>query len=271
MHYHPDKVLITAESRPNDGILLFKTQEILLTSDSRSLPQRKQLGAVLIDSHPLSRWSEDQNLFIGDYEKDVIMDGYQWIPLRDLMAEGTSPLLPVLEYGLQIRTWLGEFQYCGRCGTEMGFSEEERARVCPFCGHAAYPRISPAIICRVTNGDKILLARGRRFQRPFFSILAGFVEAGESLEDAVAREIREEVGIEVKNIRYFESQPWAFSSSLMIGFTAEYASGDLVLQEEEILEADWYTRENLPDLPGRYSIARKLIENWIDSPKSKGI
>jgi len=131
------------------------------------------------------------------------------------------------------------------------------------CGHAAFPRLSPAVIVRVTRGDEILLARAQRFPGGMYSVLAGFVEPGESLEECVARELAEEVGIEVADITYFSSQPWPFPHSLMIGFTARWISGDLRLEEAEIADAQWFTRERLPELPGSLSIARKLIDDWL--------
>jgi len=128
---------------------------------------------------------------------------------------------------------------------------------------AGGPRLSPAVIVRVTRGDEILLARARRFPGRLYSVLAGFVEPGESLEECVARELEEEVGIEVAEITYFASQPWPFPHSLMIGFTATWVSGDLRIEEAELLDAGWFTRDNLPDLPGRVSIARRLIDDWL--------
>jgi NAD+ diphosphatase len=126
-----------------------------------------------------------------------------------------------------------------------------------------FPRLSPAIIVRITKGELILLARNHRFPTGRFSVLAGFVEPGETLEEAVAREVREEVGIRVRNIRYFDSQPWPFPNSLMLGFTAEYAEGELVIQEDELDEAHWFGRDELPDLPPAISIARRLIDDFV--------
>jgi NAD+ diphosphatase len=153
--------------------------------------------------------------------------------------------------------------HCGRCGSPTEHAPGERARRCPQCGHAAFPRLSPAVIVRVTRGDEILLARAVRFPGGVYSVLAGFVEPGESLEECVARELEEEVGIEVTDIAYFASQPWPFPHSLMIGFTATWVSGDLRIEEAELVDARWFTRDNLPDLPGRLSIARTLIDDWL--------
>jgi NAD+ diphosphatase len=136
----------------------------------------------------------------------------------------------------------------------------ERARECPACGYVAYPRVSPAMMVLVTRGREMLLGRSTRFPPGRFSALAGFVEPGETIEDCIRREVREEVGVEVTNPVYFGSQSWSFPHSLMIAFTAEYAGGELVLDPNEIAEAHWFTPENLPNMPPSLSIARKLID-----------
>ncbi len=136
---------------------------------------------------------------------------------------------------------------------------------CPQCGLLAYPRITPAIIVLVRRGDEALLARGARFPLPFHSTLAGFAEIGESLgRDGSRREVREEVGIEVKNIRYFGSQPWPFPNSLMVGFFADWAGGEIRIDGKEILDASWYRADALPTIPPKISIARRLIDAWLD-------
>ena len=140
--------------------------------------------------------------------------------------------------------------------------QDERAKICQQCGLVNYPRVSPAIIVAVIKDDQILLARSGRFPGGFFSVLAGFVEPGESLEACVKREVFEETGIAVQNIRYFGSQPWPFPDSLMVGFTAEYAGGDIQIDGREIVAADWYSRDNLPNIPPGISIARQLID-WF--------
>ena len=167
--------------------------------------------------------------------------------------------------GAQVLTWDNDHQYCSRCGNDTDHHHRDRARACGDCGHLAFPRLTPAVITLVERDDgRALLAWGRQFPGRFYSALAGFVEPGETLEQCVAREVKEEVGIDVADIRYFGSQPWPFPHSLMIGFTARYAGGDLVLQEEEIVEADWFHHDELPPVPkGRMSIAGWLIEDWI--------
>jgi NAD+ diphosphatase len=159
--------------------------------------------------------------------------------------------------------WDRDQRHCGRCGATTARSATERARICTACQTPAYPRLSPAVIVLVERDGKALLARNRNFPARFASCLAGFVELGESFEEAVAREVAEEVGIEVADIRYFGSQPWPFSGSIMIGFTARWAGGDLRPDGVEITDVDWYAPDALPALPGRLSISRELIDDFV--------
>jgi NAD+ diphosphatase len=163
----------------------------------------------------------------------------------------------------QLVEWVTTSRFCGRCATPTERVADERCMRCPACGLVAYPRIAPAVIVLVRRGAEALLARGARFPLPFFSTLAGFVEVGETLEDTVSREIREEVGIEVSDARYFGSQPWPFPHSLMVGFTATWAGGEVCPDEREILEARWFQADALPPIPPRLSIARRLIDAWV--------
>ncbi len=165
---------------------------------------------------------------------------------------------------VQIVEWDRTHRFCGRCGAGTERKTEELARVCPNCGLQQFPRISPAVIVRIERGDQLLLARSPHFAPGVYSTLAGFVEPGESLEQTVAREVREEVGVEVRNIRYFGSQPWPFPHSLMIGFVADWESGEIRPQEGEIEDAGWFEVDGLPGLPSRFSIARALLDDFID-------
>jgi NAD+ diphosphatase len=189
--------------------------------------------------------------------------GMAFRTLRDLYGRIDEHLWTLAGRAAQLVEWDRTHVHCGRCGTPTEHAPGERARRCPACGYAAFPRLSPAVIVRVTRGDEILLARAQRFPGSMYSVLAGFVEPGESLEECVARELEEEVGIEVGDIAYFASQPWPFPHSLMIGFTATWRSGDLRIEEAELADARWFTRDDLPELPGRLSIARRLIDDWL--------
>jgi len=163
----------------------------------------------------------------------------------------------------QMLHWNREHKFCGHCGQLTEISAVETAKVCPSCKARFYPRIMPAVIIAITKGDEILLAHNFKFKDGLYSLIAGFVEAGESLEEAVEREIYEEIRIKVKNIEYFGSQSWPFPQSLMLGFTAEYASGDIVVDGEEIADAKWFKYDNLPLIPSKGSISRKLIDSIV--------
>ena len=192
-------------------------------------------------------------------------DGLRLEGLRALFTRLGEPEFHLAGYALQLLDWLTENRFCGRCGRSMAMEQGDRALVCHACNRTIYPRISPAIIVAITSGGRLLLARSGRFPgRRMFSVIAGYVEPGETLEDCVRREIREEVGLEVRRIRYFGSQAWPFSGSLMVGFTAEHATGEIRVDGREILEADWFSPDDLPEIPGKISIARQLIDWFVD-------
>lgn len=185
------------------------------------------------------------------------------VALRQLFGALSDEDFAVAGRALGLTAWDRDHRYCGRCGGETARSQTERVRTCSRCGHGAYPRLSPAIIALVERDGHALLARNARFALPFFSTLAGFVEVGETLEAAVEREIFEEAGIAIRDVRYFGSQPWPFSGSLMIGFTAHWADGEIVPEPSELAEAGWFSVANMPRLPPRLSIARELIDDFI--------
>ncbi len=164
----------------------------------------------------------------------------------------------------QILEWDRNHRFCGRCGTATYRAEVQRVRVCPACGYSQFPRLTPAMMALVSRGRELLLASAPRFPEGFYSVLAGFTEPGETLEACVRREVREEVGLEVANIRYFASQSWPFPHSLMVAFIADYAGGEIQVDGEEILHADWFTPENLPQVPGEMSIAGHLIRWFVN-------
>ncbi|MDQ3911027.1 MAG: NAD(+) diphosphatase [Actinomycetota bacterium] len=163
----------------------------------------------------------------------------------------------------QIVEWSRTHRFCGRCGAQTVAGPTDFAKECPRCGLLFYPRLSPAVIVLVTDTDRVLLARSPGFPLGMYSVLAGFVEPGESIEEAIEREICEEVGVEVGNIRYFGSQPWPFPNSLMIGFTADYTGGELRIDPTEIEDAGWYSVDDLPELPPKISIARAMIDRLV--------
>lgn len=207
---------------------------------------------------------EGQPCYSAELDKDTIApDGMTFRGLRELHESLEDDLFAIGGRAFQIMEWDRTHQYCGHCATPTVQLVGDRAKRCPSCGLVNYPRLSPAIIVLISRGSDILLARAPRFRKSMYSVLAGFVEPGESLEETLVREVREEVGIQVKDIRYFGSQPWAFPNSLMIGFTATYASGEISIDPQEIEEAAWFSKYQLPEIPPRFSIARKLIDWFV--------
>ncbi len=190
-------------------------------------------------------------------------EGMAFKDLRGLIFRLAEPLFWIAGHAVQIVAWDRDHQICGRCGTPTEDHPAERSKRCPGCGLTHYPRLAPAVIVLVEDGDRVLLGRSPHFPAGMYSTLAGFVEPGESLEQAIAREIEEEVGVQVGNLRYFGSQPWPFPNSLMIGFRADYAGGDLAVDPDELEAAAWFKVDDLPRLPSEISIARALIEAWI--------
>lgn len=213
--------------------------------------------------------------FLGSYEGvacvAVLLDneapepeGCRYCGLRSLFFAIPEPLVAIAGRAFQVVEWDRTHRFCGRCGNPTRDKPGERAKACDACGYVAYPRVSPAMMALVTRGRELLLARAHRFAPGMFSALAGFVEAGETIEDCIAREVREEVGVEVGRLSYFGSQSWSFPHSLMIAFTAEYAGGDIRCEDDEIAEARWFDAADLPARPPSLSIARRLIDQTAE-------
>ena len=190
-------------------------------------------------------------------------DGMAFTGLRELFYALPEDLYRLAGRAFLIMDWDRTHQYCGRCGHPTEQVAAERAKRCPRCELTTYPRISPAMITAVVKDNQILLAHAHRMPNGMHSVLAGFVEAGETFEECVRREVMEEVGLEVTDIRYFGSQPWPFPNSLMVAFTAKYAGGEIRIDPSEILSADWYSADNLPTIPAPFSIARRLIDWFV--------
>ncbi len=191
-------------------------------------------------------------------------------PLRAIFQIAGAEAFALAGRAVQLLDWRKHHRFCGQCGTATAMSAGENSMHCPRCGLLAYPRISPAVMVLVRDGDRLLLARSHRFKPGVFSALAGFVEPGETLEQCAAREVREEVGVEIAKLRYFHSQPWPFPNSLMVAFFADYAGGTITPDPGEIEEAGWFPREALPLLPEPVSIARQLIDAALQERTAPG-
>ena len=200
-------------------------------------------------------------------EGEALPAGMVALDLRTLFGLWDERWIGLAGRAKLLAHWERDHQFCGRCGAPTELVAGERARRCIRCGLSSYPRISPAIIIAVTRateqGEQILLARNHRFPPGRYSVVAGFVEAGETLEECAVREVHEEVGVQIANIRYFGSQSWPFPNSLMIGLTADYAGGEISLEESEIADAQWFSPDTMPQLPPKISIARQLIEAFL--------
>jgi len=201
--------------------------------------------------------------------ENSVPDGYAFQGMRTLFSRLDDMSYGIAARAMQLVQWDMDHLYCSRCGQPAAERNEEGAQTCRSCGYVNFPRISPAIIVAVIKDNRILLAHSGRFINNMYSVLAGYVEMGESLEECVKREVEEETGIEVKNIRYFGSQYWAYSGALMVGFSAEYESGEIRLDDAEIDDAGWFPADDLPMLPGKLSIARELIDWFVDNNLNK--
>lgn len=231
------------------------------SSGARCIPSTEQLGKEFapIDFLQVGEWA-GLPCYAADLGDEPIPMPLEGISVRQLFGLAGAEIFALAGRATQLLDWQRNHQYCGRCGRFTEKAAGEFSMRCPACSLVAYPRISPAVMVLVARGDKLLLARSPHFAPGVFSALAGFVEAGETLEQCAAREVREEVGIEIQNLRYFSSQSWPFPNSLMVAFLADYAGGKITPDPSEIEAADWFLRSQLPVLPDPVSIARRLIE-----------
>ena len=249
----------------NQEFLTSKQSEILIFEDD----DLKWSEMEFIDTQFLG-FLNDKPCFIRELTPDSpVSDHAMLAPLRTLLGRMPDALFSICSRSLQLTDWKNNNKFCGVCGSKMKGHESERAMFCECNNILIYPRISPCIIVLVTNGENMLLAHNKNFPGNFYSTLAGFIEAGESAEDAIHREIFEEVKVKVKNIEYFGSQSWPFPSQLMLGYHAEYSEGEIKPDGVEIDNADWFHFENLPQVPtGNISISGQLIESYINKLKN---
>lgn len=192
----------------------------------------------------------------------VGVEGYEMQPLRKSYQLINEALYLKAGKCQEILYWDINTKFCGVCGSPMRM-ETDISKRCTGCGKEIWPQLATAIICLISKGDELLLVRANNFRHNFFGLVAGFVETGESLEEAVRREVMEETGLTIKNLRYFGSQPWPYPCGLMIGFNAEYVSGELHLQRSELKEGGWFHYKHLPPIPEKLSIARQLIDSFL--------
>lgn len=237
------------------------------TSDGRyTIPYQEEAPT------PLKEWTNVHTItpFGDDDVRTYTIDGpvtdnprYEMCGLRATYNKLPHELYQIAGKCQEILYWDANTRFCGVCGGPMKMNTEISKR-CTHCGKEIWPLLATAIIVLIHREDKVLLVHARNFRGKFFGLVAGFVETGETLEEAVVREVHEEVGIKIKNIRYFASQPWPYPCGLMVGFTADYVSGELHLQRSELDDAGWFDRDHLPPVPDKMSIARQLIDSWLE-------
>jgi NAD+ diphosphatase len=248
-----------------DIYFLFCGEELLVKAygEKAKIPNIKDLEKLDLINVQYLGSLKGQNCFCGELNEDsIIPSNMYYSKIRPLIGIVEENMFLLAGRAIQIVNWNNHHSYCGRCGSLTEKIKGERAKECPKCGLINYPRISPAIIVAVVKDGKLLLAHNNQSPKGFYSVVAGFVEPGETFEQCVHREVGEEIGIKVKNIKYFGSQPWPFPNSIMVGFTAEHAEGEIKVDGIEIGHADWYKSNELPTIPGSISIARRLID-WF--------
>ena len=274
--YKRYKPAITPQAENSDSgyWFIFCMNRLLVRTDDKNLripliTNPKEFNISPIRTEYLGTL-EGHPCYSGEVSPDTVApQGTAFNDLRLLYGAVDEDIYILAGRALQIVAWDQTHQYCGRCGHLTEDLKDERARKCPACGFMSFPRLSPAVITAVLKGNQILLTRYAAFRGHMHTIIAGFVEPGETLEECLRREVFEETGIKVKNIKYFSSQPWPFPNSLMIGFTAEYESGEISVDGKEIAEAGWYKADNIPEVPPKMSIAREIIDWFVENNSGK--
>jgi NAD+ diphosphatase len=263
-HEFENKFIETTDIQENDYIFYFNDNSLLLRKSDEGLeiPRKKELEVNEAQGIFLFSLNHTHCFLIWDCqlpEDDSFI--YQEISFFRTIPQKEIAWASIVGY--QMMNWFVHNKFCGKCGSPTTLKKEERAITCPSCQTTVYPKISPAIIVAILCKNRILLAQGINFRSRFYSLVAGYADIGESLEDTVAREVKEEVGLDVHNIRYYASQPWPFSGSMMIGYIAEADDTQPIrIDEKEISAAAWFTRGNLPNHPATISIAGEIIEKF---------
>ena len=267
MHF---KRFLDIKASNNNILIIFNNNKILYEPNLKTFLLQENVLNIQIKDHLYVGIGNDGNdiyaVDISNNTKDINI-GYKSLveyDLRHLLAISDPNDIVLMGRANQLLHWIRSNKYSGYSGELNKFNLKEEALYCPSTSSMIYPQISPCVLAMVTRGNEILLARNNLFPEGLFSVLAGFVEVSESAEETVEREVMEEVGLKVKNIQYAGSQPWPFPSQLMLGYKCDYESGDLVIDEDEIVEANWYTVDNLPYVPPKTSLSGKLISSFVE-------
>ncbi len=245
----------------NDAKLLINPKNDLKLPFTNSL---KEFSIIPIREHYLGTL-DGHDCYVAEVKPETsALEGMAFEDLKLLYDVLDEDIFLLAGRAIQIINWDKNHQFCGKCGTPTEKWEYDNAKKCPNCGHMSFPCLSPAVITAIVKDGKLLMAKHSYGLKDRYSLIAGFVEPGETVEEAVERETQEEVGINVKNFKYFGSQSWPFPHSLMLGFTAEYESGEIKVDGEEILDAKWFAPEEIPPPPSKISIGSELIEWFIE-------
>ncbi|MDF9829876.1 NAD(+) diphosphatase [Parabacteroides sp. PF5-6] len=245
---------------------IFSGEDLLLEKDGdRYAIPIGEYPPVAVDRLLEVTVDEKTGIYTGEASHNLPSDTYEFMGLRTSYDFLDKDSFRIAGKAFEINHWDRHSRFCPACGTATEHPLPVM-KICPNCKHELYPVISAAILVLIRKEDSILLIRAKNFRGPFHGLVAGFLETGETLEECVVREVREEVALEIKNIRYFGNQPWPFPSGLMVGFIADYAGGEICIQEEELSSAAFYNRGNLPEIPRKLSLARKMIDWWIANP-----
>ncbi|MGM0769212.1 MAG: NAD(+) diphosphatase [Pseudomonadota bacterium] len=255
----------TAPPDYRDPVLVIRGGNVVRVGDAwfSSWQQVQPLVTGPVEPVNLGEWG-GRALYVVEADAESEPGQHEEVPLRDAILAIPDAPADLLGTGFQLWQWWRDHRYCGRCGGETGLHARERAKWCERCRIPWYPRVAPCVIVVIRRQDRMLLARSSRVKRHFYSLIAGFVEPGETLEQAVVREVKEETGLNVNNIRYSASQPWPFPHQLMVGFFADYCGGELVLQEDELADAGWFRPDDTPPVPPVTTIAGRLIRDMAN-------
>ena len=252
----------------NNKYYIFNNGRLLLCDDG-AVDVLKELPEWLVcEGMRVFEENDEAVCYMARSTQEALSDNYRWVDLRESFHVLPERVYRQAGKASELLYFDLQHRYCGICGAPMEWASSISKR-CTRCGEELWPKLNTAIIVLVRKGEEALLVKAKNFRRDYYGLVAGFVETGESLEECVAREVMEETGLRVANIRYFASQPWPYPMGLMVGFQADYAGGDIALRDGELRDAAFFTRDTIPAIPGKMSMARMLIDDWLDEPDER--
>lgn len=252
----------------NNKYYIFNNGRLLLCDDG-AVDVLKELPEWLVcEGMRVFEENDEAVCYMARSTQEALSDNYRWVDLRESFHVLPERVYRQAGKASELLYFDLQHRYCGICGAPMEWASSISKR-CTRCGEELWPKLNTAIIVLVRKGEEALLVKAKNFRRDYYGLVAGFVETGESLEECVAREVMEETSLRVANIRYFASQPWPYPMGLMVGFQADYAGGDIALRDGELRDAAFFTRDTIPAIPGKMSMARMLIDDWLDEPDER--